>query len=86
MKKNSKKFCDVASPTFLKPEQTSKKRFACSASNLLSVFLAVAASFVGVRSSKHKKELNPIHLIFMGIFLACLFVFTLIFIVRFVIS
>jgi Protein of unknown function (DUF2970) len=51
---------------------------------------AVASSFFGVRGSKaHENDLaklNPVHVIAVGIGMAALFVFTLIWLVKFILA
>lgn len=56
----------------------------------LSTLKAVLWSFAGVRKRKHYHQdatsLNPVHVILAGILAALLFVLTIVFVVRFVVS
>jgi Protein of unknown function (DUF2970) len=61
-----------------------------SSASLLQTVKAVAASFFGVRARKaHENDmakLNPVHVIAVGVAMAALFVFTLVWLVKFVLA
>lgn len=58
--------------------------------SIVDTFMAVAASFFGVRGrgahAKDVSKLNPVHLIIAGIIMAMIFIFTLLTVVRAVTS
>jgi Protein of unknown function (DUF2970) len=61
-----------------------------STASLLQTVKAVASSFFGVRARKaHENDLaklNPVHVIAVGIAMAALFVFTLVWLVKFILA